>query len=401
MSSIDYNELFERKFINDTGREESLEGIIRAMGPNVDMDQFKASGAGAAIARMMENMALNPDEHSPASIAYWAKLGMVKEFHGENELFDWPAYIEKTGIHYDVEHAYPQNLYKKWASYVPVSAFREENKNRKYPLVIALHGGGNTIYTVDSWGIAKAAADREWIVVMPSLESDVVIAEIIEEAKKLYPVDEERIYLFGFSYGSINTNILAHSHPDWFAAVAPCGGMMSDGQIPEFVKNNPPRDPKGLVEPHYDVIQPLPTLSFTGKLPIVTVSGEHDRAKYPICKAQDAEETVKAINLWAKINDAPEVSLAEACAMMDDPAATREEKRLGLCFGKENVRSYESEGTVFDIGDIPSRDGIVRMRIVCEENMGHWPTPELGRILMDFFSHFRRDAVTKESIYTE
>ena len=82
MSSIDYNELFEHKFINDTGREGSLEGIIRAMGPNVDMDQFKASGAGAAIARMMENMALHPDEHSPASIAYWAKLGMVKEFHG-------------------------------------------------------------------------------------------------------------------------------------------------------------------------------------------------------------------------------------------------------------------------------------------------------------------------------
>ncbi len=401
MNHIDYNELFVRTFTNDTGHEGTLEGLIRAMGPNVDMDLFKASGAGAAIARMMENAVLHPDEHSPASIAYWAKLGMVKEFHGEDQPFDWKEFCEKTGNTYDVEHAYPQNLYKKWASYVPVSAFKEENKDRKYPLVIALHGGGNTIYVVDSWGIAKAAAQKEWIVIMPSLESDVVIEEILKEAKALYPIDEERVYLFGFSYGSINTNILAHQHPDWFAAVAPCGGGMSDGTIPEFVKNSPPRSRDGYVEPHYEIFGERPTLTAGLKLPIITVSGEHDRAKYPICKAPDAAETVKGINVWTEINDVPAVSLDDALTMMDDPEATREEKKLGLVFGKENVRSYTSEGTVFDIGDLPGRDGIVRMRIVCEENMGHWPTPELGRVIMDFFSHFRRDKDTKESIYTE
>ncbi len=400
MNSIDYNELFERKTINDTGREGSIEGIIRALGPNVDIEQFKASGAAAATARMMENFVLHPEEHDPASIAYWKELGMIKEFHGEDVPMDWDAYCKETGLVYQTENAYPQNLWKKWASYVPVSAFEEGNM-RKYPLVIALHGGGNTIYTVDSWGIAQEAAKREWIVIMPSLEADTVIAEILAEAKQLYPIDEEKIYLFGFSYGSINTNILAHRHPDWFAAVAPCGGGMTDGQIPEFVRNNPPRDPKGYVEPHYDVGSPRASETAGIKLPIITISGEHDRAKYPVCKAADAAEAVAGINVYAKINDAPEVSLEDALKMMEDPDASETEKRIGLALGRTNVRSITDEGTVFDAGDIPSRDGIVRMRIVCEENTGHWPTRGLSRIIFDFFSHFRRDKETKESIYTE
>ena len=400
MSSIDYNELFERKHISDTGREGSIEGIIRAMGPKVDMEQFKASGAAAATARMMENYVLHPDEHDPASIAYWADLGMVKEFHGEDVPMDWDAYREKTGYAYDVEHAYPQNLWKKWASYVPKEALEEDNV-KKYPLVIALHGGGNTIYTVDSWGIAREAAERKWIVIMPALEADCVIAEILEEAKKLYPIDEEKIYLFGFSYGSINTNILAHQHPDWFAAVAPCGGGMSDGTIPEFVKKSPPRDPNGYVEPHYEVETPSPLVTGTIKLPIITISGEHDRAKYPMCKAEDAENAIAGINVWARVNDAPELTLESALAVMDDADAADAEKRIGLALGRQNVRSITNEGTTFDVGDIPSRDGVVRMCVVCEENTGHWPTRGLSRIIFDFFSHFKRDKETKESIYTE
>ena len=48
-----------------------------------------------------------------------------------------------------------------------------------------------------------------------------------------------------------------------------------------------------------------------------------------------------------------------------------------------------------------SEDGIVRVRIMCEMNMPHWPTPEMIRQMYAFFEHFSRNVETKESIYTE
>ena len=53
------------------------------------------------------------------------------------------------------------------------------------------------------------------------------------------------------------------------------------------------------------------------------------------------------------------------------------------------------------IGDLKSEDGIVRVRIMCEMNMPHWPTPEMIRQMYAFFEHFSRNVETKESIYTE
>lgn len=37
------------------------------------------------------------DDHAPEVIAYWAKHGMVKEFHGESTPMDWELYEKKTG----------------------------------------------------------------------------------------------------------------------------------------------------------------------------------------------------------------------------------------------------------------------------------------------------------------
>ncbi|MFR1358978.1 MAG: prolyl oligopeptidase family serine peptidase [Ruthenibacterium lactatiformans] len=57
-------------------------------------------------------------------------------------------------------------------------------------------------------GIPQEAARREWIVIAPSVELDDVLDEIAE-VKRLYPVDESRIYAAGFSYGGFMANFLA------------------------------------------------------------------------------------------------------------------------------------------------------------------------------------------------
>ena len=398
---MDYNKLYKLSYHldNNSERSFSVEGLIKAMGrPDINMERFERSGAGAAVARMMENTVLHPDEHDPASVAFWAKRGMVKEFHGEDLPMDWAEYKTRTGNPYNVEKAYPQNLWKKWTSFVPVSAFAPENKDRKYPLMVVLHGAGNTVYTIDGWGHVEAAAEKEWIVVVPSLELDEVVLGILEETKRLYPVDESRIYVTGFSYGSMNTNILSLQHPEVFAAAAPCGGFITDGKF----RPGPRPKREGVPEPEFEepwfLFDGDTSRAFDLKMPVMTVIGNKDGYQWPMNESPNRETMLKNLNFWARINGAAEIP-NEALDLPADVSLA--EKLLGLPLAGGCSRVKTADGIDYAIGDLKSADGVTRIRLVCEDNVPHWPTPELSRLVVDFFSHFRRDPSTGESIYCE
>lgn len=81
-------------------------------------------------------------------------------------------------------------------------------------MVFALHGACNNIFLVEGWGFVQEAARREWIVIIPSLELDEFVLDILEQAKKLYPVDTERVYAAGFSYGGWASNRLGNQYPE-------------------------------------------------------------------------------------------------------------------------------------------------------------------------------------------
>ena len=395
---MDYNALYRQEYALDGGAHRaSVEGLIRAMGrPDMDMDRFYRTGAGAAVARMMENTVLHPDEHDPASVAFWAKRGMVKEFHGEDVPMDWAAYEAATGNHYDPARAYPQNLVKKWTSFVPVSAFRPENAGRKYPLMFVLHGAGNTVYTIDGWGHVDAAAAREWIVIVPSLELEPVILEILAEAKRLYPVDERRVYVTGFSYGSMNTNILALQHPEIFAAAAPCGGFLTDGMF----RPGPRPQREGVPAPQYEepmfLFDGSTSRAFVLGMPVMTVIGNRDGYQFPVNESPNRATMLKNLNFWLRINGAGELDDA---ALDAAPAGSVPERLLGLPLGAGCGRMSSADGVEYAIGDFPGADGVSRVRVVCEDNVPHWPTPELSRLVVDFFARFERDPETGASIY--
>ena len=77
------------------------------------------------------------------------------------------------------------------------------------------------------------------------------------------------------------------------------------------------------------------------------------------------------------------------------------EKGLGLPLPADCLKTVVSDGITNYIGDLKSKDGVTRIRIMCMMNIPHWPTPEMVRQMYEFFSHFSRDPKTKESIYTE
>ena len=392
--------ILSRQFLMTDGIQGRIDRILdlyTTFNPEVDVEAFKREGYVEAVGKMMEPITMSFDDRSPEVLAYWAKRGMVKEFHGDLDTFSWAEYEQKTGYHWEVPAHAVQNRYRRWNSFVPVSAFDPANKDRRYPTVVVLHGGFNPISIIDGWGFPQEAAKREWIVIVPSIELDDVLDEILAEAAKLYPIDESRIYITGFSYGGFMSNTIANKRPDVYAAAGPCGAPISNGFVGNAIGPEPQTPFDGVAR----------SVAMNTYMPIMTVSGNVDGHRFPVFAGKNyrtgedqAAELLEGINHWARTNRAAEFRLDEVMAMKDRTDLSPEEAGLGLPLAPACRHTVVADGITNYIADLPSEDGIVRTRIMVEMNMPHWPTPEMIRQLYDFFSHFSRDRKTGESIYT-
>lgn len=125
----------------------------------------------------------------------------------------------------------------------PFVAYVPENREKKLPLIIQLHGAGERgdgqedLNHVEVYWFAKVMrqTDYECLLVMPQCPWDTFwsakvesILQFIEQINETYPVDENRVYLTGVSMGGYGTWLTAMARPDLFAAIAPvCGGGMA------------------------------------------------------------------------------------------------------------------------------------------------------------------------------
>jgi predicted peptidase len=112
----------------------------------------------------------------------------------------------------------------------------EANSDKRWPLILFLHGAGErgtNVWQVDIHGPAKYIAEHPefpFILVSPQCPaeqvwSNEVLLELLNEVSASHKVDPQRVYLTGLSMGGFGTWDLAVTHPEKFAAVAPiCGG---------------------------------------------------------------------------------------------------------------------------------------------------------------------------------
>ncbi len=108
-------------------------------------------------------------------------------------------------------------------------AGKEAGKETRWPLVVALHGAGDTAknFITGFWPIVRAG----YLIVAPKSpgaawsgnEEDLVMAAIAE-VKEAYRVDAGRISLAGFSSGAYFGMPLAFRRPDVFNALVAMGG---------------------------------------------------------------------------------------------------------------------------------------------------------------------------------
>lgn len=148
----------------------------------------------------------------------FATKGFVKHFEDDS-----------LGINLGFKHT--------WYEYVPEHV-RETKK--KVPLVLYFHGINCVgLYGAEQCGLADIADRDGFIVVFPDpaieerwniwddprLPSDVdYVMALIKHMKTIHPIDESRIYISGFSMGSMFTNALACSYPEMFAAALAFNG---------------------------------------------------------------------------------------------------------------------------------------------------------------------------------
>ncbi|MCC6589566.1 MAG: 5'-nucleotidase C-terminal domain-containing protein [Bryobacterales bacterium] len=121
--------------------------------------------------------------------------------------------------------------------YVPASY----SPAKPIPLALVLHGTGgdhNTFFTTDSYRQAKAweVAEKLGVLMVFPMARGVTeyrgIGEndcfcVMDEIRKRYNIDPDRVYLTGLSMGGTGAAYLALHHPDLFAAAAPISAAYS------------------------------------------------------------------------------------------------------------------------------------------------------------------------------
>ena len=128
-------------------------------------------------------------------------------------------------------------LPRTWHELVPASVVASDEPS---PLVVYLHGINCCgTYGAEQSGWGRLAARDGFMAVFPDatsemrwnvwddprlpLDMDYILA-LIDHMDTLHPVDRSRVYLSGFSMGSMFSNALAAAHPEVFAGVVALNG---------------------------------------------------------------------------------------------------------------------------------------------------------------------------------
>lgn len=211
-----------------------------------------------------------------------------------------------------------------WYEYIPEQL---RGSNEKVPLVFYFHGGACVpLYGAEQSDWHEIAKRENFIVVYPKASVGKVwnafddqnqpsdfafVLALIEHMKKVHPIDESRIYLSGFSMGSMMTNAMACAYPNVFAAAAPLNaqhlGYLSNRfkAFSSLGMGTKPTEEQLNEISHTKILADEAKVRMDYRMPVFQCSGLLDNLfnTWPI----DREENlwIPTINYWKEYNHIP------------------------------------------------------------------------------------------------
>lgn len=357
-------------------------------------------------------------------------LALLTRFKIEDNLDEAKRYYESIGLKRECHNF--NDYYKRWSLLVPL-------KERKlYPLVIYLHGMGNSIEAEESMTGFPEIANREgFILATPQNTNSDRVMEMIDEIKKLYPIDSTRIYLAGFSQGANQAHSIYLRNPGIFSACATSGNDIFspyDSFNIEY-KAEEFEDLKKYRVPLFQIVGECEPFSyapfneyhenapFRGKWgrPDTSLAIGKDPFKDPTrmtktLKDASGKETISFIrnkeyvpnenenkDIWnlEKVNKRLELLNCKerdinTCLSYKDLKDNDLKKKIGI-YGDTELIEYHYGYRHYTIGinDLNNKEVY---RFVLIQNSPHWPPLTFGMLAYRFMKRFSRDLKTKELI---
>ncbi|MGL5436770.1 MAG: hypothetical protein ACRDBO_15415 [Lachnospiraceae bacterium] len=406
MKRLDY---WSVKTNPETGTKfEAFLGYLRvAHNGNADIDAFIDSEYGEALAKILHTRFTYEEEPmGEGALAYFTSLGLKKVMYEDDD------------------------YYTRWEILTPLAMDEAGGRDKRYPLVIANHGGSNAIETEElCFGFPQIAAQEGFMVAYLQNTNWQNVDRVLGIIAEKYPLDEERVYLTGYSQGGYQVTSTYFRIPQKLTAVAPCGNDIyrtyDNFNIP-YTDIETENLRKTLV-PFMQVVGCCEASSFVPVndwKPRKDWGYESGAELYLDPRRDDERDPTRIIGGRRRFSDMtvpPEgvdvhrwmierlnmrlyilqcdARDPERCIAYLNTPEDELHHILGFYGDAEKIESYY--GYKHYISDIWNADGINAFRYVAVENSPHWVPVMTGPLVWDFFRQFRRDRQTGKIITEE
>lgn len=337
-----------------------LIGIDGRNGGNADYDveRFKHS---LMAQRLIEPISLERKytcDDNPELLKFWEKHGVKYETHEKN--------------------------HERWVTLTPLSAF--DHPQEKIPVILIFQEVYfcNDHLPVEAgsywYEFCKFAMQGDCMLLFYACECEEhneLLFDIFQDAKKMYPIDESRVYITGYSHNSAAATKFAYNHPNMITALA--------GGIPGMLLMGMPAES---AEKKIAELQKI-------DMPCIWVTGQNEHNQpVGLPTYENSTFQMKMKNATMLVCNCPEKTKEDfRKAFASTDKATR---MLGMPNDKNDILYLE--GVEHYIADVRNRDGNYHLRFVSIENMPHNPFPTLQILEWSFVRRFSRDPVTHKIV---
>ena len=339
--------------------------FMQRMGDNdFDAGSYVTDSYAEAIRTFIESSMVYGDDNAPERTEFWKEQGIERTVYGD------PAGLDSRTVYcpYDISAS-----------------------DEKRPLIVCVYNAGSTMLSLEALGFVHIAARNGFIVLVPKDgNSDEHVLEAIDKTAETYPVDRERIFIAGHSFGGATAGWQAVKHPDVYAGVCVLGFeyCCTDNTEDEIEKARELRLPMICICGTSEVSRALP---LNIDIPEFVVPPKVAPNVTPLPHMKDI--CLNGIQNWRRINAAKEYSIEE------DTSETLSipEKAFGLHADHSETRDYL--GREHYVCDMYGQEGLPIIRCIAVKDCPHTISPTAADLAWEFFRDIRRDSATKKVRY--